>query len=181
MNSYEILTGAGQLYVATVGTAFPAVNAAPSGSWIPLGETRDGVKVTHDEKIEVHTTDQRTGGAKAVRTEEGLVIETKLAQGTLDNLGKLLGVTPTGTNPKELTLYRGSVVTEYAFLFRGASPYGAAFAAQYQLPRGYFEGPVEPEYTKDGSVVYAAKFNALEDLTAATAADRFGKISAQTA
>ena len=181
MNSYEILTGSGTLYVATVGTAFPAVNAAPSASWTNLGETTEGVKVTHDEKIEVHTTDQRTGGAKAVRTEESLMIETKLAQGTLENLAKLLGKTVTGSSPKELTLYKGAVVQEYAFLFRAASPYGAAFAEQYQLPRGFFEGPVEPEYTKDGKMVYAAKFNALEDLTAATEADRFGKLVAQTA
>lgn len=182
MQAYEILTGVGTLYVAPVGTAFPAVNAAPSGSWTNLGETVDGVKVTHDQKIEQMTTDQRTGPAVARRTEEYVMIETKLAQGTLENLAKVLGTTVTvGGSSKEITLYRGQVVQEYAFLFRGPSAYGSAFAAQYQLPRGYFDEAHEVEFTKDGQAVIPAKFVALEDLTAGTATDRYGKTVHQTA
>jgi hypothetical protein len=186
MESYELLTGVGNLYVAPVGTAFPALTATPSLPWRDLGETQDGVKVAADQKIEAHGTDQRTGKVKAVRTEEGLTIETKLAVGTLENLADVLGNTVTDTPPgvgtigtREVPLHRGSAVDEFAFLFRGTSPYGD-YPAQYELPRGYFDEAAELEHTKDGVAVIPVKIAALEDLDAA-AGSEFGRLVAQDA
>lgn len=187
LTTYELLNGAGLLYVAPVGTAFPLVTATPSASWRELGETVDGVKATFDQKTEKFRTDQRTGAVKAVRTEEDVTIETKLAQATLENLADLLGNTVTDTPAssgsagyRTLPLHRGAAVKEFALLFRGNSPYGA-YTAQYELPRGYFDEAAEAEHTQDGFVSYPVKFAALESLTAATEEERFGTLRAQDA
>lgn len=188
MNSYEILTGVGALYIAPASEAAPAVDATPAGSWRALGETKDGVKVTHDQKITKIFVDQETGAIKVVRSEESMKIETKLAIGTLENLADVLGVDVTDTAPgagtiglRDISNYRGRDVDEFALLFRGDSPYGETFPAQYYVPRGYFDGAAEEEYKEDGNMLIPVTFEALVDLTAATDADKFGKLTAQDA
>ena len=140
----DILVGVGTMYIAPAGTAKPALNAAPSGSWVALGETKDGVKVKKSQKIATFSSDQRTGNMKAVRTEEGVTIETKLIESTLENLADVINNTVTTTAAgsgtvgyKSLKLHSGATVTEYALLFRGASPYGAGFVGQFYVPRGF--------------------------------------------
>ncbi|RMD61373.1 hypothetical protein D6833_08350 [Candidatus Parcubacteria bacterium] len=188
MNAYEILTGVGTLYVAPAGEAKPGLDSTPAGNWTLLGETDDGVTITVGQEIEELRTDQRTGPVKAVRTEESVVIETNLAQATLENLAQALGGMTVTDNPpgtgqigtREMGLYRGVAVREFALLFRGNSPYGD-YPAQYYLPRGYFGGEVEMEYTKDGKVLIPCQFVALEDLSAASESARFGVYEAQDA
>jgi hypothetical protein len=187
MNAYEVLTGVGNLYLATVGTAFPAVNEAPGAGWTALGETDGGVTVTPKQKIDKHRVDQRTGAVAASRSEEDLTIETSLALATLENLAKALGGAVTDTAPgvatigyRTLNLYRGTSVTEYALLFRGNSPYGA-YNSQFEVPRVYVDGDIGMEYTKDGKVLVPVTFEALENLSASTAGERFGKLVAQDA
>jgi len=184
---YEILVGVGTLYVAAAGTAAPAVNAAPGGSWTSLGETDGGVKVKKTQNIEAFSSDQRTGNVKAVRTEEGVEVEVNLHEATLENLADVIGGTVTDTAPgagtigtRALKLHAGSDVTEYALLFRGDSPYGN-FPGQFYVPRGYMDDDVEMEFTKDGKTLIPVKFIALEDLDAATEGDRFGVATYQDA
>lgn len=184
---YDILVGVGTLYIAAANTAMPALDASPGASWRELGETDDGVKVSKTQNIESFTTDQRTGKVKAVRTEEGLTVETNLTEQTLENLADVLNGAVTTVAPgaatigtKSLSMYAGADVHEFAFLFRGNSPYGN-WPAQYYIPRGYFSGDVEMEYKKDDKTLVPVTFEALEDLNAATEADRFGKYIAQHA
>ncbi len=186
---YEILTGVGTLYRAAVGTAFPSLTAQPGAAWTNLGETDGGVKITPEQETKTFTSDQRTGPVKAVRVGESLTVETNLKHATLENIGLLLGASVTDTPPgagtigtRELPLHRGSTVNEYAFLFRHpyGSPYGN-FPAQYELPRGFFDGPAGQEYKKDGEVLLPVKFTVLEDTTAGAEADRFGRLVAQDA
>ncbi len=184
----EILTGVGRLYIAAVGATYPAVNVTPNAAvWTDLGETLDGVTVTPDQTINEFTTDQRTGGVKATRSEESLMIETKLAQNTLENLASVLGVTVTDTPPgsgtigtRKIGLTRGFTVDEFALLFRGTSPYGA-WNAQYEVPRGYFGGSQAMEHTKDGQTSIPVEFHALEDLSASTDGEKFGRLIEQDA
>lgn len=188
LTTYQILTGVGHLYVAPVGTSFPHVDDVPAVDWIDLGETLDGVKITMDSKETIHTTDQRTGGVKATREEEGVIVETKLAQGTIANLAKLLGntagtVAPAAGVPGQnyVYLHRGAAVTEYAFLFRNSFSPDGPYNEQYELPRGFFSEAVEVEYKKAEQSTFSAKFVALEDLNAATEAERFGRRVTQSA
>ncbi len=187
MNAYEILTGVGRLYVATVGTAFPAVNGAPGANWYDVGETEGGVTVTPDQTVNESTTDQRTGGVKARRSEESLTIETRLAQGTLENLAAVLGNTATDTpsgvgtiGTRQTGLTRSRTVTEYALLFRGNSAYGN-WPAQYEIPRGYFGGGTAMEHMKDGQTTIPVEFHALVDLNATSEDEKFGRLIEQDA
>jgi len=184
---YGILVGPGKLYVAAVGTAFPDVDADPGVEWTDLGDTDGGVTVTLEQTIDQHRTDQSTGPKKATRSEENLYIETNLAEATLENLAYALTEsvvdTPPGTGQigtRELQLYRGKAVNEYAFLFRAYSPYGN-YPGQYQLPRGYFDGEIGLAYVKDTKVLIPVRFVALEDPNAATEAERFGSVIVQDA
>ncbi len=186
---YEILSGVGALYRAPVGTAFPALTANPAAPWASLGETDGGVKITPDQTTKTFTSDQRTGPVKVVRSEESLAVETNLKHSTLENIALLMGVnvvdTPAGAGTigtREVPLHRGAAVTEWALLFRGdhQSPYGD-FPAQYELPRGFYDGPATQEYKKDGEVLLPVKFMALEDTTAGAEGDRFGRFVVQDA
>jgi hypothetical protein len=185
---YDLLVGVGTLYVAAAGTAAPAtVETAPGVSWTDVGETDDGVKITKTQNIEMFGSDQRTGKVKAVRTEEGLTIEVSLQKATLENLANALGATVTtvaaGTGTigtKSMGLYAGAAVTEFALLFRGNSPYGN-WAGQFYVPRGVFIDDIEMEYKKDDKVLIPVKFEALENLSAGTEAERFGLYTVKSA
>jgi hypothetical protein len=187
ITAYDLLVGVGTLYVAAAGTAMPALTATPSGSWRALGETDGGVKVTKTQNMEAFSSDQRTGNVKAVRTEEGLTVETSLLESTLENLADVINgtvtTTPAGTGvigKKSSTMYKGGTVSEFALLFRGSSAYGA-FPAQFYVPRGFFNDDVEMEFLKDDKTVIPVKFEALEYLSASTDAERFGVFEHQTA
>lgn len=184
---YEVLVGVGTLYVAPSGTTAPAVNVAPSGAWAELGETDGGVTVTKSQNIETFSSDQRTGNNKAVRTEEGVLVETNLNEHTLENLANVMNGTLTDTAPgagtigiRTLPMRKGADVSEYALLFRGSSPYGA-FPGQFYVPRGFFNDDIALEFTKDGKTLIPVKFEALEYDAASTEAERFGKVTYQDA
>lgn len=175
------------MYIAPAGTAKPVLTASPSGSWRSLGETDDGVKIAHTQTIETFTSDQRVGKKKAVRTEEGLTVEANLQDGTLENLADVIGGTVTDTAPgsgtigtRSTPLYSGATVDEFAFLFRGVSAYGD-FPAQLYIPRAFFDGDTEQEYKKDTVTLTPITLEALEDLNAATEAERFGIYEMQDA
>jgi hypothetical protein len=187
MNAYELVTGVGQVYIAAVGSTFPALNAAPASPWRLLGDTDGGVTFMSDDKVEKIRTDQRLGVVKKTRTEEEPKIKTKFVSHTLENLADFFGVTVTDTAPgagtigtREIQLYRGSEVKEFALLFRGFSPYGA-FPAQYQLKRGSFDEIGDVTYDKKGAALIPVTFGGMEDLSASTDAERFGKLIAQDA
>lgn len=188
MEAYEILTGVGTIYIAPAGEAKPALNASPGGNWVSLGETDGGVKVTKTQNIEAFSSDQRTGKVKAIRTEEGVTVETNLMQATLENLANVLNGVVTDTaagsgtiGKRSLPLHAGADVDEFAILFRGDSPYSASYPGQYYVPRGYIDDDVEMEFVKDGKTLIPFKYEALEDLDAATENERFGVIEYQDA
>jgi hypothetical protein len=188
MDAYTILAGVGTLYIGAANLAAPAtVATTPGAGWTTLGETDGGVKITKTQSIEAFTSDQRTGKVKAVRTEEGITVETNLVEATLENLASVINGTVTDTaagvgtiGTRALKLHAGATVTEYALLFRGKSPYGN-FPGQFYIPRGYMDDDVETEFVKDGMTLIPVKFEALEDLNASTEADRFGVVTYQDA
>ena len=186
MDSYSILTGMGRLYIAPANTAAPALGTTPSGSWRDLGDTQDGLDMDASQKVELTHTDQRTGPVKAARAEESLKFKTKLVEHTLENLGDVIGSTVTDTaagvgtiGTRKINLYRGGVVEEHAFIFEGFSPYldGPAY---YYVPRGYFDMD-SIKFDKAKNAPIPITFEALEDLSASTADERFGFLIAKDA
>lgn len=181
---YEVLVGVGTLYIGAAKLAAPAtVETTPGAGWTSLGETDGGVTITKTQNIELFSSDQRTGPYKAVRTEEGLEIETNLTSATLEALAYMINGTVTDTpagvgtiGTRALKLYKGADVEQWALLFRGSSPYGA-FAGQFYVPVAVGIDDVGMEFTKDGMTLLPVKFTALENPDAATAADRFGVVT----
>ena len=190
-NAYEILSGVGVLYVADGETAKPEMEADPPAAWTEISETDGGVKVISSQELEKLFADQHTGALKAIRKEEGLRIETNIIRNTLEILAKVLGgQTVTDTAPgassvgfRTVGFHRGQSVTEFAMLFRGSaqSAYGATYAAQFYIPRGYFDGEVGLEFKKDGKVLVPVQFEALLDLDEATSEYKFGQYDMQDA
>lgn len=85
------------------------------------------------------------------------------------------------TNPSERTIkpYQDKDVSAFVLLVRGPSPYMSAFL-QYYVPMVVQTDEPEAAFVRDNKAVLAVKLAAIEDPNAATAADRFGNIIAQT-
>ena len=184
---YEIMTGVGGLFVAVVGTPFPAIDAVPGAPWRDLGYTQDGVKLTFDQEIDQIFVDQENLPVKEGRTSEKITVETALAEATLENFADLLGQTVTevaagaGTiGTKEVLLTHGTSIKTFSLLFRGSSAYGD-WPAQFEIPRGYFSGSIEMEDTKDGNRQYKVTFEATLNKDGATDADKYGRLIMQSA
>lgn len=193
---FEIVAAPFTLYVAPTGTAFPAIDAAPSGSWTKVGtsgdrsESEDGVTVQHGQEISQVRTAGSTGPVKAFRTEESLVISLTLLDMTLEQYalafnGNDVATTAAGVGTagfKALKLWRGVNVETLALLIRGdASAYGEGWKSQYEIPVCFQSGSPEPVFKKGDPVGLALEFTALEDPAAATPEARFGRLVMQHA
>jgi len=184
---YEILIGPLEVWIAPVGTAFPTVQTSVvPGSWTQMGVNdmeEAGVKVTHKASITEWRGLGGTGPRKVGRTSEDLKISFTLVDLTLEKylitLGQtiILVVGPPGT--KDIPLYQGTAVAQFALLARGLSPYGDAYYRQYQVPVVYHSGNPEPVAMKGKPAGLAFEFTALEDPNAVTASERFGDLIIQ--
>lgn len=192
---YEIIMAPAELYLAPVSTAFPDVDESPASPWVRLGTSgKDnmdevGVTVTHNQTFATKRTLGSTGPVKVTRTEEDLTIEATLLDLTAEQYAKALnGVTVTDTaagagtpGTRSITMRQGTSVTQFALLCRGASPYGDSYAGQYQVPKCYQSAAPAPVFSKGDAAALKLTFTAVEDLDAATEAERFGKLVLQDA
>lgn len=194
---YEILASPFEVYLAPVGEAMPDVDTAPAGNWELLGtngadnQGEDGVTVEHSQTINVFRGGKSTGAIKAWRTEEGLKIGLILHDVTAETYAKALNdATVTDTAPgagtpgtRSIPLRRGVTVATHALLCRSldGSAYGDSFAMQYEVPKVYIDGNAATVYRKGQPAGLRFDFMALEDLDAATDAERFGKLVVQDA
>jgi hypothetical protein len=196
-NPFNIIVAPYQVYWAPTGTAYPAISATPSGSWILLGTagaedySDAGVTVTHSQTINEIRGASSTGPRKATRTEESIEISLTLMDVTLEQYRMSLNsnaITTTTaasgvTGKKEVNLFQGVDVSVFALLVRGQSPYIGSTNSymQYQVPLVYQSGNPAPVYNKGVAAMLEVHFRALMDPNAATIADRFGKLVAYTA
>lgn len=183
---FEIIAGPADVYIGPVAEPFPKVDADPAGNWVSLGETEGGVKVTHNQSIQMLYTDQNTGPRKAIRDQEGLTIEFDLAELTLETYATALNdatVTPasgdsnSGTT-RSMSMYQHVDVAEFTLLVRGPSPYMDAFM-DYRVPVVIQMGEPTLSFVKNDKAVFAVKWMALVDPNAAAVEDRFGALVAQ--
>ena len=186
---FEIVAGLLDAYLAPVGTAFPAINAAPGGAWIKLGAggakdyTEDGLVVRHEVGVQRIRSLGTTGPRKAFRESEDLFIELTLMDATAESISAALNqlaITTLAGPPAEKTvqLLEGQVVTTRALLLRGIlSPYAdSANNLQFDIPIVYQNGPIEMAFKKGSPVGPKLQFVALQD-----DALGFGKIHLPTA
>ncbi len=193
MEPFEIIAAPFTMWLAPVGTAFPLIDAAPSGTWVKVGTSgelnykNDGVTVRHSQTVVRWRALGDTGARKAFRTEEALVIALVLADVSLEQYGLALNhnavttVAPGGeAGYKKVGLSRGPAVTSKALLVRGPSPYDTNMNMQYEVPIVVHIGEPEVVYRKDEPAGLALDFEAMVDVTAATEDERFGRLVAQT-
>lgn len=182
-NPYDQLTGVLTLYIATYGTAEPAVASTPGASWLELGCT-DG-DLTEDHGVADLTKfydNCHVGPVKAVLSQMDPIFGFSLVSLTLENIARLIrsaGAVSTSGSSKILPIKRAYNPTEYAFLAKGPSdsPYGD-YPGQLYIPRGVFDGKFSVVRSKTGRPSIASTFHALED-DAQTEYNRLGWKTAQ--
>jgi hypothetical protein len=193
MEPYEIIGAPFTLWVADTGTAFPLIDAAPGAGWTKVGTNGDrnyseeGVTVAHPQSLNYVRPAGATGPVKAFRTEEDLRISLTLWDITLEQYAFAMNrnaVTTTAAGAgtagfKKLGTYRGTQVNEMALLLRGISAYDAAMIAQYEVPRAVDAGSPQIRFSKGVPAGIALEFMAMEDLAAASEAERFGRLIQQ--
>lgn len=197
MQPYEIILCPADVYVALEGETFPAINAIPGGNWVLLGtagkrnQNTGGVKIRHSETQKKHTTAGATGAVKAVRTAEEHQVEVTIEDLTLEvysramNLAGIREVAAASgvAGYKSMGLKMGFDVQAWSVLVRAeASPYGDGMNTQWQFPKVVESGNIE--ITLDGEGTAAGLkfiYDVLEDPNAASDAERFGTVVAQTA
>lgn len=185
---FEILHGPLKIYVATVGTAFPAVNASPGGGWTLLGATDGDQEIEQTGDLEFFTTNDHQSHVKAVRPEEEIRIKFMVVGLTLENWATVLDrasdVTAAAGPPatKKIPLKRGYIPNEYALLLKGSalSPYGA-FPGQFELPRTVVDQSGTAVFTKADRVGLESEWVVLEDDTQGDLAESLGRLIVQTA
>jgi hypothetical protein len=186
---FEIVAGLVDAFLAPVGTAFPAINAAPIAAWLKLGVggakdyTEDGLVVRHEVGVERIRSFGTTGPRKAFRTTEDLLIELTLMDATAEAISAALNqlaITTLVGPPAEKTvqLLEGQSVTLRALLIRGIlSPYlDSASNLQLDIPIVYQNGPIEMAFMKGKPFGPKLQFVALQDDNLG-----FGKIHLPTA
>lgn len=152
----EVLVGAGTLYTAPTGTAYPAdPTVAPSGTWIDIGYSEEGWRFTFERTTEnVEVEEELDPVDIAATANEGHFVGVS-AQSSLENLKLAFGggtITVVAGPParKEYVPPASDVMTRYALLFRGAAPKvaGAAKTREVQIPYAIPVGAVEIPFRK---------------------------------
>lgn len=181
-----VIGGPEVVYLAPVGTAFPALGVAPAVAWQRLGVNGnksygdDGVTVRHSQSVNRIRPAGSTGPIKAARTEEDLEVEFTLWDLTLEAYAAALhqnAVTDSG-DERVVGLYRGFNINESALLIRGTSPYDDTLTAQFEIPRCYTEGAPEIVFLKGEPAGLQFLFVALVDPDA-EAGEEFGVVRAE--
>lgn len=192
---YEIIMAPYEVYLAPVGTAFPDVDETPAAAWKLLGKSgadnmeEGGVSVVNGQTLVSKRTAGSTGPVKVGRTEEELTLGLTVYDMTAEQYALALNnatVTDTAAGAgtpgtRSIPLRQGRSVSLFALLCRGVSPYDDSMVAQYQVPKVYQSDNPSPVFSKGDAAGLKLTFNALEDLDAATEAERFGKYVAQDA
>lgn len=194
---FEIIAQPFTMWIAPVATVFPAIDAAPPGPWVKVGTsgdlnyTEDGVTVQHGQSLELWRALGSVGPRKAFRTEEDLRLSFVLADLSLEQYALALNYNAVTTSApasgvagkKTIGLSRGLAVPQRALLLRGtaASPYGEGWNAQYEVPIAVQVSEPEVVFTKGEPAGLQLEWVALEDIAAASADQRFGRLVAQNA
>lgn len=187
------------LYTAPVSEAEPDVDdnhaALIGGNWELIGSqteqlTQDegGVTFSNTQTVNVIRGAGSTGGLKAVRSEEDVMVSIAMIDMTFEVLTiPLTGAAVTTVAPgsgtigtKAIPIWRGPTVNEVAVLLRGPSPYLANTNMQVWLPRCYAAGDLELVFAKAEAVVVNCEFGVLMDLTQSSP-NYMGKFKAQHA
>lgn len=153
----EIIAAPLTVYLADVGTAFPAIDAVlPTGGWEALGTEGDsnydeeGVTVSHAEEVYDFTPAGRTMPSKRFRTSESFEVSLNLVDVSPETYAKVMNdaaITDIGT-AKKFSLYRGPIINSFAVVLRGQSSEDNDLNMQYEFSKAFLSVNGDVQYTK---------------------------------
>ena len=188
----EIIAGPLTIWQAPTGEAFTAVDTTPAGNWTKVGAsgennyTEDGVVIAPSQTVELWRPLGESGAVKAFRTEEDLLVRVTVADLTLEQVALVFDKNTVAADAgppaiKTLGLYGGAgEPTQVALLIRGASPYAASIDMQFETPVAVHIGSFEMTFAKSPPAGIVLEYTALVDPSASSAAEKFGRLIAQT-
>jgi len=194
---YEIIASKSTLYVAPVGTSFPAIDDLEADfdtAWRKIGTLGaknykdDGVTITQGQEIVPFRGLGGTLPRKTFRTTEDIKVKLMLVDMTLeqyrlsvnDNTITTDAPGPGVAGTKKLGMSRGEAVTNYAVLVRLPSPYMANGNAHYEFPLTQQTGSSDITLNRRDPAAVALEFTVLEDPDASTEDEAGGRFIAQT-
>lgn len=150
---HEIVAAPLTVYLAPVGTAFPAIDDEEAAfvTWEKLGQQgsknvgEDGVNVEHGETTEDFTPAGSTMPIKRFRTAESFLISLELVDISPETYAKVMNnatvtQTPQGVGvagESEFSLFRGDQVEAFAVLARGPSSVAEGGYFHYEFSRAF--------------------------------------------
>ncbi|HEY9353684.1 MAG TPA: hypothetical protein VIP28_10550 [Nocardioides sp.] len=161
----NLIQGPATLYKGDFGATEPAdtdVNTTPAASsWTDLGGTQDGVKLTIDQTYSELEVDQITLRVGSRLTKQDFMIETSLAEATLENLSIVLngGTAASGSGYKSFEPNVTSSATQpnyFALILDGYAP--EQLRRRVIGRRMLNTDSTELAYTKDKQTLIPAKF-----------------------
>lgn len=207
---YEVLaTGAVDVYVAPVGSAFPDLQEDPTtaspDAWTLVGSSGNlnydsdaGIKVSHSQSLKPWMGLGSVGTRKIFRSSEEQKVAVTLVDITLEQYKHAInsntvttvagtpgtpGTDPDVTSHRKIGLSRGFSVATVALLIKvRASGYGDGtpeWTSQYEIPLAAQSGNPEPVFKKDTPVMLALEWTTLVDPNAASEDEQFGRFVMQ--
>lgn len=192
----EIIAAPFTVWIAPVGTAFPAIDEVPAAPWTLLGSNGDrnyaggGVTVSHQRQLQFATPAGVLGAAVAFAENDSLRVRLELLDMTLEQYAVVMGGNAVVTTPPAIGVagikvlglgLKTGPLPEYAVLARGPSPYAEGMPAQYELPRCIEAGSPAPTFRGGVPAGLSVELTALEDPAATSEEERFGRLVAQYA
>lgn len=165
----NITVGPSDLFIAPAGTTLPTLTGAKGdfSAFTEIGFTADGIEFDYTPTWKDIIVDELMGPAKKILTGHKLVVTSKLAETTLQNLSYAIpGATLDGT-----TLTIGSITNAPEFILGWLGPDTANKTRQALITRVVSIGAVKAHYQRKDMVEYAVQFEALADPTQPTLAD----------
>jgi hypothetical protein len=174
---YEVIGAPLTLWVAPVGTEFPAVDVEPAAPWVLVGKSgnksyiKEGLMVDKPATYSKFRPAGSTAPIKNWRTEEDTILRVTLADLTpeawsLAANGNAVETTePSAGVPgtKKVGLYCGPEVAAYALIARGPSAEMADGVQQYQIPRVQQTGSQSISFAIGEPSGLALEFTAIYD------------------
>lgn len=197
MSLPEIIASPLTIWIAPIGTSFPAIDEEPEAPWIKLGSNGDasyaegGVTVQHSRQSETsRPAGPATAPTHSFTASDDLRISVELLDLTLEQYAVAMGMNAVTSVPAapgqpgyrvmglSLPARRNNTL---ALLARGPSPYVDWLNAQYEVPRCAEVGSPRLVFRRGSAAGLALEFMALADLAAANEEEIFGRLVAQTA
>ena len=170
----EIIAAPFTVWRAAVGTAFPVVDAAPSGSWTKVGTqgainyAESGVTVKKSQSLKFWRGLGAAAPIKAFRESEAITISFTLMDLTLEQYSAALNANTISTTAassgvagfKSIPMESGLIVAQYALLVRGVSSHYDG-VGQYEVPIVVQSGEPEVVFVKADPAGLALTFEGL--------------------